>query len=171
MHCAPCVVLHEPEAPEDLDERISEYHKLKTEGVAIGALAMIVIDDPTACATGHRICDDRMKSCIYQRQDPVDIPQAETRTRYEERPARSTIAPWTSTAMRFASSRGGPSAGSDAPNLAPRHHAVRHVFGNRAWKENGPLARPVLHYLAAISGSWQAGTSSGCPCRRRNPTP
>jgi NADPH-dependent glutamate synthase beta subunit-like oxidoreductase/NAD(P)H-flavin reductase len=63
-----------------LDERISEFHKLKTEGVAIGALAMIVIDNPTVCATGHRICNDCMKSCIYQRQDPVDIPQAETRT-------------------------------------------------------------------------------------------
>jgi len=31
-------------------------------------------------ATGHRICNDCMKSCIYQKQDPVDIPQAETRT-------------------------------------------------------------------------------------------
>jgi len=63
-----------------LEERISEFHKLKTEGWAIGALAMIVIDNPTCCATGHRICNDCMKSCIYQRQDPVDIPQAETRT-------------------------------------------------------------------------------------------
>jgi len=63
-----------------LEERISEFHKLKTEGCAIGALAMIVIDNPTCCATGHRICNDCMKSCIYQRQDPVDIPQAETRT-------------------------------------------------------------------------------------------
>jgi NADPH-dependent glutamate synthase beta subunit-like oxidoreductase/NAD(P)H-flavin reductase len=63
-----------------LEERISEFHKLKSEGWAIGALAMIVIDNPTVCATGHRICNDCMKSCIYQRQDPVDIPQAETRT-------------------------------------------------------------------------------------------
>ena len=31
-------------------------------------------------ATGHRICNDCMKSCIYQKQDPVDIPQVETRT-------------------------------------------------------------------------------------------
>src|SRR3712207_5374924 len=30
--------------------------------------------------TGHRICNDCMKACIYQKQDPVDIPQAETRT-------------------------------------------------------------------------------------------
>ena len=63
-----------------LEERISEFHKLKSEGWAIGALAMIVVDNPTCCATGHRICNDCMKSCIYQRQDPVDIPQAETRT-------------------------------------------------------------------------------------------
>ena len=63
-----------------LEERISEFHKLKTEGWGVAALAMIVIDNPTVCATGHRICNDCMKSCIYQRQDPVDIPQAETRT-------------------------------------------------------------------------------------------
>ena len=30
--------------------------------------------------TGHRICNDCMKSCIFQKQDPVDIPQVETRT-------------------------------------------------------------------------------------------
>ncbi len=63
-----------------LEERISEFHKLKSEGWAVGALAMIVIDNPTVCGTGHRICNDCMKSCIYQRQDPVNIPQAETRT-------------------------------------------------------------------------------------------
>ena len=33
------------------------------------------------CAgTGHRICNDCMKSCIFQKQEPVDIPQVETRT-------------------------------------------------------------------------------------------
>jgi NADPH-dependent glutamate synthase beta subunit-like oxidoreductase/NAD(P)H-flavin reductase len=63
-----------------LEERISEFHKLKSEGWAVGALAMIVVDNPIVCATGHRICNDCMKSCIYQRQTPVDIPQAETRT-------------------------------------------------------------------------------------------
>jgi NADPH-dependent glutamate synthase beta subunit-like oxidoreductase/NAD(P)H-flavin reductase len=63
-----------------LEEKISEFHKLKTEGVALGALAMIVVDNPMVAATGHRICNDCMKSCIYQKQEPVDIPQAETRT-------------------------------------------------------------------------------------------
>ena len=62
-----------------LEERISEMHELKGQGYAIGALAMIAIDNPVVAATGHRICNDCMKACIYQKQDPVDIPQAETR--------------------------------------------------------------------------------------------
>ncbi len=63
-----------------LEEKISEFHKVKTGGIAIGALAVIVVDNPMAAATGHRICNDCMKACIYQKQEPVDIPQAETRT-------------------------------------------------------------------------------------------
>jgi NADPH-dependent glutamate synthase beta subunit-like oxidoreductase/NAD(P)H-flavin reductase len=62
-----------------LEERISEFHKLRAEGWPLGALAMICVDNPMAAATGHRICNDCMKSCIYQKQDPVDIPQSETR--------------------------------------------------------------------------------------------
>ena len=63
-----------------LEEKISEFHKAKTEGHAIGAFAIIVVDNPMVAATGHRICNDCMKSCIYQKTEPVDIPQAETRT-------------------------------------------------------------------------------------------
>ncbi len=63
-----------------LEEKISEFHKAKTEGYALGALAIITVDNPMAAATGHRICNDCMKACIYQKQEPVDIPQAETRT-------------------------------------------------------------------------------------------
>ncbi|MDP1559557.1 MAG: FAD-dependent oxidoreductase [Nitrosomonas sp.] len=63
-----------------LEERISEFHKLKTQGVAVGSLAMIVLDNPMCAGTGHRICNDCMKSCIYQKQAPVNIPEAETRT-------------------------------------------------------------------------------------------
>jgi NADPH-dependent glutamate synthase beta subunit-like oxidoreductase/NAD(P)H-flavin reductase len=63
-----------------LEEKISEFHKAKSEGIAIGALAIIAVDNPMAAATGHRICNDCMKSCIYQKQEPVNIPQAETRT-------------------------------------------------------------------------------------------
>ncbi|MBC8006685.1 MAG: FAD-dependent oxidoreductase [Prolixibacteraceae bacterium] len=63
-----------------LEERISEFQKLKSEGMSVGALAMIALDNPMVAATGHRICNDCMKSCIYQKQEPVNIPQAETRT-------------------------------------------------------------------------------------------
>ena len=63
-----------------LEEKISEFHTLKVAGNAISALAVITIDNPLAAATGHRICNDCMKSCIYQNQEPVNIPQAETRT-------------------------------------------------------------------------------------------
>jgi len=63
-----------------LEERISEFHEVKTQGHAIGALAMIVIDNPMVPATGHRICNDCMKACIYQKTEPVNIPEAETRT-------------------------------------------------------------------------------------------
>ncbi|HEX6118513.1 MAG TPA: pyridine nucleotide-disulfide oxidoreductase, partial [Dongiaceae bacterium] len=63
-----------------LDEKISEMHTVKADGLPIGALGIIAIDNPMCAATGHRICNDCMKSCIYQKQDPVDIPQAETRS-------------------------------------------------------------------------------------------
>ncbi len=62
-----------------LEEKISEFHKLRAEGFAVGALAIMCVDNPMVAATGHRICNDCMKSCIYQKTDPVDIPQSETR--------------------------------------------------------------------------------------------
>jgi NADPH-dependent glutamate synthase beta subunit-like oxidoreductase/NAD(P)H-flavin reductase len=63
-----------------LEEKISEFHLVKARGQALAALAMICVDNPMVAATGHRICNDCMKACIYQKQEPVDIPQAETRT-------------------------------------------------------------------------------------------
>jgi len=63
-----------------LDERISEAHLLKREGDAVAALAMVVLDNPMCPGTGHRICNDCMKACIYQKQQPVNIPQIETHT-------------------------------------------------------------------------------------------
>ena len=63
-----------------LAEKISEFHTLKNLGHSISALAVITVDNPMVAGTGHRICNDCMKSCIYQRQEPVNIPQVETRT-------------------------------------------------------------------------------------------
>jgi NADPH-dependent glutamate synthase beta subunit-like oxidoreductase/NAD(P)H-flavin reductase len=62
-----------------LEEKISEMHSLKRDGHTVAALAMIMVDNPMCPATGHRICNDCMKACIYQKQDPVNIPQIETR--------------------------------------------------------------------------------------------
>ena len=62
-----------------LEEKISEMHSLKRDGYSLGALATVMIDNPMCPATGHRICNDCMKACIYQKQDPVDIPQIESR--------------------------------------------------------------------------------------------
>jgi NAD(P)H-flavin reductase/NADPH-dependent glutamate synthase beta subunit-like oxidoreductase len=61
-----------------LDEKISEMHALRKVGDAIGALALVIVDNPMCPGTGHRICNDCMKSCIYQKQEPVNIPQIET---------------------------------------------------------------------------------------------
>ena len=61
-----------------LDEKISEMHAVRKRGDAIGALAIVVVDNPMCPGTGHRICNDCMKACIYQKQEPVNIPQIET---------------------------------------------------------------------------------------------
>ena len=61
-----------------LDEHISEMHLLRKAGDAIGALALVTLNNPMCPGTGHRICNDCMKSCIYQKQEPVNIPQIET---------------------------------------------------------------------------------------------
>jgi NADPH-dependent glutamate synthase beta subunit-like oxidoreductase len=61
-----------------LDEKISEMHALRKAGDALGALALVALDNPMCPGTGHRICNDCMKSCIYQKQEPVNIPQIET---------------------------------------------------------------------------------------------
>jgi NADPH-dependent glutamate synthase beta subunit-like oxidoreductase/NAD(P)H-flavin reductase len=63
-----------------LSEKISEMNVVRQRGNPVGALAIVTVDNPMAAATGHRICNDCMKSCVFQKQDPVDIPQIETET-------------------------------------------------------------------------------------------
>jgi NADPH-dependent glutamate synthase beta subunit-like oxidoreductase/NAD(P)H-flavin reductase len=62
-----------------LDEKISEMNEVAVAGHMLGALAIVTLDNPMCAATGHRICNDCMKACIFQKQQPVDIPQIETR--------------------------------------------------------------------------------------------
>jgi NADPH-dependent glutamate synthase beta subunit-like oxidoreductase/NAD(P)H-flavin reductase len=63
-----------------LEERISEMHEAKSQGLNVAALAFAVVDNPMVAGTGHRICNDCMTACIYSAggREPVDIPQAET---------------------------------------------------------------------------------------------
>ena len=61
-----------------LKQKISEMSLLKTMGLDIAALTVITIDNPLVAATGHRICNDCMASCIFQKQDPVNVPGIET---------------------------------------------------------------------------------------------
>lgn len=61
-----------------LEEHISEMHVLKAKGCSIGALGLIAINNPMCAGTGHRICNDCMKGCIFQKQEPVNIPKVET---------------------------------------------------------------------------------------------
>ncbi len=62
-----------------LGEKISEMHVMRREGDPLAALALVTIDNPMCAGTGHRICNDCMKACVFQKQEPVNIPQIETR--------------------------------------------------------------------------------------------
>jgi NADPH-dependent glutamate synthase beta subunit-like oxidoreductase/NAD(P)H-flavin reductase len=62
-----------------LEEKISEMHAMRQAGELVAAMALIAIDNPMCPGTGHRICNDCMKACIFQKQEPVNIPQVETR--------------------------------------------------------------------------------------------
>jgi NADPH-dependent glutamate synthase beta subunit-like oxidoreductase/NAD(P)H-flavin reductase len=62
-----------------LGEKISEMHAMRQAGELVAAMALVTIDNPMCPGTGHRICNDCMKACIFQKQEPVNIPQVETR--------------------------------------------------------------------------------------------
>ena len=61
-----------------LGQKVSEMNLLYSTGNIVAALAVVMIDNPLVAATGDRICNDCMKSCIYQKQEPVDIPKIES---------------------------------------------------------------------------------------------
>jgi NADPH-dependent glutamate synthase beta subunit-like oxidoreductase/NAD(P)H-flavin reductase len=62
-----------------LGEKISEMHAMRQAGELLAAMALIAVDNPMCPGTGHRICNDCMKACVFQKQEPVNIPQIETR--------------------------------------------------------------------------------------------
>lgn len=61
-----------------LEEKISEAHVLRRDGLPLAAFSLIMIDNPMCPGTGHRICNFCMKGCIFQKQEPVNIPLIES---------------------------------------------------------------------------------------------
>ncbi|CAO4846970.1 MAG: hypothetical protein CNLJKLNK_00353 [Holosporales bacterium] len=62
-----------------LGVKISPMMGIYGRGYVVGALAIICVDNPLLPLTGHRICNDCRLSCIYQKQEPVDVPGVESR--------------------------------------------------------------------------------------------
>lgn len=58
--------------------KVSEMNLLLYQGNLLAALAVILRDNPLAVLTGNRICNDCSKSCIFQNQEPVDVPTIES---------------------------------------------------------------------------------------------
>ncbi len=61
-----------------LQQKISEMITLYRAGHTLAAFAVAMLDNPFLALTGHRICNDCAKSCIFQKQTPVDIPAVES---------------------------------------------------------------------------------------------
>ncbi len=61
-----------------LEEHVGEMHELFAAGYPIAALAAAMVNNPMIALTGHRVCNDCMKSCVYQKQTPVNTPAVES---------------------------------------------------------------------------------------------
>lgn len=87
FYCVKCHKRNKDSCKTGIDEqhdgcplrvKISEMNILKEAGYYISSLAVACIDNPLLAATGHRICNDCKLACIFQKQDPVDVPAIET---------------------------------------------------------------------------------------------
>ncbi len=61
-----------------LNMHISQMHYLNTSHNILASFVMALINNPMLAGTGHRICNDCASSCIYQKQQAVDTPKAES---------------------------------------------------------------------------------------------
>jgi NADPH-dependent glutamate synthase beta subunit-like oxidoreductase/NAD(P)H-flavin reductase len=147
-----------------LEEKISEMHAMRQAGELVAALALIAVDNPMCPGTGHRICNDCMKACIFQKQEPVNIPQIETRVLTE------TLAlPWGVEIYQLLT-RWNP-LNVKRPSLRPYNGKNVLVVGL------GPAGYTLVHHLAcegfgvvAVDGlkvepldAWLAGTFDTAP--------
>jgi NADPH-dependent glutamate synthase beta subunit-like oxidoreductase len=72
-------ILETPVSGCPLNQKISEMNLLKAGGGLISPLAVAMIDNPLIILTGHRICNDCKKACIFQKQENVDVPLLESK--------------------------------------------------------------------------------------------
>jgi len=117
-----------------LDEKIGEAQALRRVGDALGGLVAITIDNPLCPGTGHRICNDCMKSCIFQKQAPVNVPMVETRVLDEILQLPWGFEIW-SLLSRFNPLR--------LSRPYPRHHTGKNVLVVGL----GPAGYTLSHYL------------------------
>ena len=103
----------------------------------IAALALVCVDNPMCPGTGHRICNDCMKACVFQKQEPVNIPQIETRG------AHRGAAPPVGVRESTASSRGGTRSTSSARTPRPYNGQ------ERARRRPRPRGLHAAHHLRA----------------------
>ncbi len=61
-----------------LNMHISQMHYVNSLYNTLSALVLATVNNPMVAGTGHRICNDCKTSCIYQKQEPVDTPKAES---------------------------------------------------------------------------------------------
>ncbi len=150
-----------------LEEKISEMNFLKSEGIPVGALATVIIDNPMCAGTGHRICNDCMKSCIYQKQEPVNIPQAETRTLMDvlELPygfeIYSLLTRWNPLNLERPLPKPGSGCKVLVAGLGPAGYTLAHHLMNDGHTVVGIDGLKIEPLPEAISGVTPAGTRVG----------
>jgi NADPH-dependent glutamate synthase beta subunit-like oxidoreductase/NAD(P)H-flavin reductase len=118
-----------------LDEHISEMHALYSEGDPLGALSLVMVHNPMCPGTGHRICNDCMKACIYQTKEPVNIPLIETKVLTDV-----LEMPWGPEIWLFLTRWN--------PLREKRPHALPYNGINVAVVGMGPAGYTLSHYLA-----------------------
>jgi NADPH-dependent glutamate synthase beta subunit-like oxidoreductase/NAD(P)H-flavin reductase len=147
-----------------LDEKISEMHISKRRGDSIGALALVVIDNPMCPGTGHRICNDCMKACVYQKQKPVDIPQIETAVLTDVlalpwgMEIYSLLTRWNPLNVRRPYAL--PYRGQDVlvVGLGPAGYTLSHHLMNEGFGVVGIDGLKLEPLPTALTGDWNAGT-------------
>jgi hypothetical protein len=127
-------------SPAARSTRRSPRRTSSSSGDAIAALALIASTTPCMPGTGHRICNDCMKACIFQKQEPVNIPQIETgdphgraraavgrsrSTASSRGGTRSTRAPFAAALQRQERARRGPRAGGLHARALPLERGLR----------------------------------------------